>query len=112
MLNIEIYQVNCKSEICGKKHGDSCLFKFEALDRIDLDFLEKSCYTKVYDYDRNGDISADEDYYIELEKIFMKFNMERPKDFKGHSLSVSDIVLVDGKAFYCDSMGFEPIDWF
>jgi hypothetical protein len=32
-----------------------------------------------------------------LEELFYKFNMEHPKDFRGHSLSVSDVVKVGGE---------------
>jgi hypothetical protein len=46
----------------------------------------------------------------DLESIFAKFNMDRPPDFRGHSLSVSDIVSLDrgGKqtAYYVDNTGF------
>lgn len=38
-----------------------------------------------------------------LEHLFYKFNIQHPTDFKGHSLSVSDIVELDGLAYYCDS---------
>lgn len=49
-----------------------------------------------------------------LEDIFTRFNVNRPEDFKGHSLSVSDIIgIVDAegnaKAYYVDSAGFEEI---
>ena len=48
-----------------------------------------------------------------LEGIFEKFNIDRPEDFKGHSLSVSDVVVLhqDGKdtAHYTDSIGFVDI---
>ncbi len=48
-----------------------------------------------------------------LEDIFRKFNIERPVDFKGHSLSVSDVVVLhdDGKttANYVDSIGFVTV---
>lgn len=51
-----------------------------------------------------------------LENLFYKFNMERPEDFKGHSLSVSDVVVVreHGKstAFYVDSVGFKKLEHF
>lgn len=47
-----------------------------------------------------------------LERIFQIFNLNHPKDYRGHSLSVSDAVeLYDDKArkyFYCDSVGFSP----
>lgn len=42
-----------------------------------------------------------------LEEIFQKFNMwEKPESYKGHSLSVSDIVVLDGVNYYVDSFGF------
>ena len=48
-----------------------------------------------------------------LERIFEKFNIDRPEDFKGHSLSVSDVVVLhqNGKdtAHYTDSIGFVDI---
>jgi hypothetical protein len=51
-----------------------------------------------------------------LENLFYKFNMERPEDFKGHSLSVSDVIVIRerGKstAYYVDSLGFKQLDRF
>ena len=45
-----------------------------------------------------------------LEAVFEKFNIDHPADYKGHSLSVSDIVVLheDGKnsAHFVDSFGF------
>lgn len=45
----------------------------------------------------------------QLENIYEKFNCNRPKDFKGHSLSVSDIVAVDRQLYYCKDIGFEKM---
>ena len=51
-----------------------------------------------------------------LEDIFYRFNMERPEDFYGHSLSVSDIVAlkVDGavSVHYVDRYGFQELHGF
>lgn len=49
-----------------------------------------------------------------LEWLFAEFNWSsRPKGFSGHSLSVSDVVIlnIDGvqKAFFCESVGFKEI---
>ena len=45
-----------------------------------------------------------------LEAIFTRFNIDHPKDFKGHSLSVSDVVVLhqNGRdtAHYVDSIGY------
>ena len=51
-----------------------------------------------------------------LNDIFYRFNMERPEDFYGHSLSVSDIVAlkVDGAVSvqYVDRYGFQELHGF
>ena len=68
----------------------------------------KAVYTReVYPDDDTGRI---------LENFYYIFNDERPGDFAGHSLSVSDIVALkqDGKVsyHYCDSMGFQELPAF
>lgn len=51
-----------------------------------------------------------------LEDIFERFNLDHPQDFRGHSLSVSDIVVLnDGEkltAYFVDSMSFVELDNF
>lgn len=48
-----------------------------------------------------------------LETIYERFNIHRPEDFTGHSLSVSDVVVLESetekKAFYVDSFGFSEL---
>ena len=63
-------------------------------------------YIKVYEADLED---------MDLEDIFILLNTTRPEGFKGHSLSVSDIVVLKatdtGKesAFYVDSIGFKNL---
>ena len=45
-----------------------------------------------------------------LENIFIKFNISHPKDFKGHSLSMSDIVILDNEAYLCDMIGWKKVN--
>ncbi len=51
-----------------------------------------------------------------LESIYTRFNIHRPDDFRGHSLSVSDIIVThkgdETKAFYVDSYGFKEVPEF
>lgn len=51
----------------------------------------------------------------DAEDIYRKFNLDKPLDYTGRSMSVSDVVVFteDGKrkAFYCDSVGFKEIEW-
>ena len=52
----------------------------------------------------------------DLESAFEKFNLDRPADFSGHSLSVSDILAVkrggEVSYHYCDSIGFRDLPGF
>ena len=45
-----------------------------------------------------------------LDTLYERFNLHRPEDFTGHSLSVSDVIVLesggDKRAFYVDSFGF------
>ena len=41
-----------------------------------------------------------------LEELFRIFNVDRPEQFCGRSLSASDVVLLDKKPYYCDSFGW------
>ena len=65
--------------------------------------VEKSNYVKVYE----GEVYSANP----LEKIYEKFNCEIPEDFKGRSLSMSDVVVLNNKAFYCDAFGWEEIEF-
>lgn len=51
-----------------------------------------------------------------LEQLYQKFNCARPLDYHGHSLSVSDVIMLnqDGKisAHYVDSIGFKELPGF
>ena len=76
-------------------------------------FAEKKGFDKDKDYQTvyEGDVIPNENGPIAtLDDLFYTFNCNHPTDFRGHSLSVSDIVELDGKAYYCDSAGWEEID--
>ena len=53
---------------------------------------------------------------VGLEDIYTRFNIDRPADFTGHSLSISDIVVLheNGRdtAHYCDRLGFSQVPEF
>ena len=44
-----------------------------------------------------------------LEELFEIFNNKRPKDFERRSMSISDVVEIDGKNYYCDFVGWEEL---
>ena len=82
-------------------------FHFRPLEEVQRKGLavDPANYEKVYTAPLTPDMG--------LERIFEKFNIDRPEDFKGHSLSVSDVVVLhqNGKdtAHYTDSIGFVDI---
>jgi hypothetical protein len=53
---------------------------------------------------------------VSPESLYYTFNMDRPRDFTGHSLSVSDVVVLDNGgemiAFYVDDRGFQELPGF
>ena len=69
-----------------------------------------------YDTIYTGPIVRTQDQAATLENLFETFNVNRPMDFTGHSLSVSDIVALkqDGVVsyHYCDSFGFQELPSF
>ena len=85
--------------------------RFASLDRLSAP-PDPANYEAVY----TREVYPDDDTGRILENFFYIFNDERPGDFVGHSLSVSDIVALkqDGKVsyHYCDSMGFQELPAF
>lgn len=71
-------------------------------------------YNLVYEGNFN-DIDGDS-FDDKLNTLYDRFNFEQPEDFKGRSLSVSDVITVkNGKnesAYYVDSIGFTDIPEF
>lgn len=51
-----------------------------------------------------------------LDTLYERFNLYHPEGFTGHSLSVSDVIVIEDvtekKAFYVDSVGFTKVDDF
>lgn len=100
-MRYEIFQIDSKRE---------CDYSFESWK-----YAKEKFNIKDYRYVYYG--SIDEGNILDgemLDQIFEKFNVKIPDDFEGHSLSISDIVvLIDDdenrKSYYCDSYGWENI---
>lgn len=80
-------------------------FAFRSYDELQKDNLNVDAenYSCVY----SGRLEEGQS----LDDIYERFNLRRPLDFLGHSLSVSDVIVVnkDGneQAYYVDSFGFK-----
>ena len=93
------------------KPGDTTRdYRFEPLDAIRNNGL--SVKPENYELVYTAPLTEQDS----LESIYTRFNIDHPADFKGHSLSVSDIVVLhqDGKdtAHYCDRFGFSQVPEF
>ena len=93
------------------KGGDGTRdFRFEPYDRLHAagNVVDKANYELVY--------SAELTPGTSLEDIYTRFNIDHPKDFKGHSLSVSDVVVLhqngQDTAHYVDSFGYKEVPEF
>ena len=87
------------------KRGDETRdLRFEPYDRLNAagHTVDPANYDLIY--------SAPLAPGTSLEAIFTRFNIDHPKDFKGHSLSVSDVVVLhqngQDTAHYVDSIGY------
>lgn len=101
--SFSIYQVPA-----GPEGRDFRYRSYEELQAAGL-AVDRKNYELVYTAPLDGKTT--------LENIYRTFNADdRPADFRGHSLSVSDVVVINrgGKeeAHYCDSIGFTPVPEF
>ena len=75
-------------------------------------------FIKEFDFSIYDEVWSGEepDGCDDLEGIYEVFNLYLPNDFKGHSLSVSDIVQIIGSDkksngyYFCDSIGWRKLD--
>lgn len=87
-MKIKIYQIHSER--------DTGRSKFMGLSKLKGD-IDPSGYDKVF----SGDVDC-----RNLEDVLARFNTEGHPLHRGHSLSVSDVVLTENGAFFCDTIGF------
>ena len=93
------------------KRGDETRdFRFEPYNRLQAAgvAVDPANYELIYTAPLTPDMSLDD--------IFTRFNIDHPADFKGHSLSVSDVVVLhqagQDTAHYVDSIGYQQVPEF
>lgn len=103
-MDIKVYQIN--------RTRDVDRIKFLGLDSL-KDFRGiQDINSRIYDMVYQGNVEA-----RDLEDVYRIFNTECPQDFKGHSLSVSDVVaVVEGPGtapgfYFCDCIGFRRVEF-
>ena len=84
------------------------IYAFRSFDPGRFNFADYEC---TYD----AEIEIEDRTETEIcDIIFYVFNMRRPADFEGHSLSVSDIIELkkygSSQFYYCNSCGFVKLN--
>ncbi len=96
-----------------KSIPENHLLRFASFSELDQPVRRES-YDLVYTGPLPDGKEVD-DHEI-LEDLFIRFNLYRPNDFYGHSLSVSDVVVLrrdeEVRSYYADSFGFEQLPEF
>lgn len=89
-MRVKIYQINSDRDADNKKF----------LNLKDGSIPDPSTYDEVFDAEIQEDTP---------EAIYTRFNTEYHPLFRGHSLSVSDVVDMNGKTYCCQSVGFVEV---
>ena len=95
IANYKIYQA-------GSDASDFRFMRWDFAKEHGFDFTK---YTDVW----NSSTGLGDNPYKTLGYLFFVFNQEIPEGFAGHSMSVSDIVFLGGKYYYCNDIGFIDI---
>ena len=103
-MKVSIYQVNLDRDENG-----IAFESYKELARLQNTMdIDSAVYDKVYE----GDVIAND-----LEDVYRIFNIQKPEGYSGRSMSVSDIVRIEGAEnvksgfYYCDSIGFKDVDF-
>lgn len=99
-IDYEIYQTN------GERGYD---YRFESFDWA----MEHGFSLKDYSLVYSGELRKPEGYYPDeeiCEQLFTILNTNQPHDYRARSLSVSDIICLEGHYYYVDSIGFVEVD--
>ena len=99
MTTMKIYQIKAEYR---REYG------FESYAYLESEGVTPN--TGMYDLVWEEELESDNHPDTELELQFTRFNLDRPDGFKGHSMSMSDVVVLDGVAYYCDTIGFKQLD--
>lgn len=97
-MKVKIYQIN--------SDRDKNLVKFLHYEQLENFQETKNINAPIYDEVFSGDVDCEN-----LEDIYHKFNTEGHPLHRGHSLSVSDVIVTKDGAYYCDSVGFQKVDF-
>ena len=104
MTEFSIYQINTDRDTARV-----CFLGYDSLEKFQH---SKEINAAIYDKVYSGEMECSS-----LESIYQKFNVDHPADYKGRSLSVSDVVEIresdtlNPGFYFVDSIGFKSISF-
>ena len=81
-----------------RTHG---FMDWDTYQRVIGPVIDPAAYQGIY----TGTIDGDRPLAA-LEALFVQFNRHHPADYRGSSLSMGDLVWLDGSVYYCDTVGW------
>lgn len=97
-MRVKIYQINPDRDA----HG----VKFQGLDSLPKHQGSAVVNSAIYDEVFHAEVEC-----TGLEQLYTMFNTVGHPLHRGHSMSVSDVVVTDTGAFYCDDVGFKKVNF-
>ncbi len=124
-----------KITIVKRSQGQSAVAgaAYQSGERLFSEYDQKTKFASMRELNRRGKTPDPEHYEVTyyadlpamwqdvpsnevLEELFQVFNLSRPQDFEGHSLSVSDVIALkrngEVSVHYVDSIGFKDLQGF
>lgn len=95
-MDVKIYQIN--------SDRDRSRVKFLGMDHMEKYSGSPLVNPSIYDEVFHAPLDV-----ADPEDVYRIFNTDMHPLFRGHSLSVSDVVVLDGQAQFCDSIGFKEV---
>ena len=101
-MKFAVYQIDHEKDV-ERVHFENYERTMEWVGKVD-----PSIYQKVWEGEY--DPSAYENEFSFLDELFFVLNVgDKPEDYTGTSMSVSDVVVLGEEAYFVDSVGFKRI---
>lgn len=97
-MRVKIYQISSDRDQDG--------VKFQGLDRLEKHQGTTEIDASIYDEVFNAEVE-----WAGLEQLYTTFNTVGHPLHRGHSMSVSDVVVTEEGAFFCDNIGFTKVEF-
>ncbi len=97
-MRVEIYQIDMEKDEMGIKFHD-------------IEFAQKLLGTDEINAELYEEVFSAELDIEDPEEVYQIFNTEGHPLHRGHSMSVSDVIVMNGKAYYCQRVGFAEVEF-